>query len=381
MPAETMDDYQVQHHLNQHHSSSLGFRALVILLIALIGGVSCAQWVRGIRVESYVGSLQAPKTIVTARNDAVIQEIHVKEGQTVGSEEIIVTLFDRSLEKTWQAKHQQLVALEAQLEQSKAKTEVELALRNKEIESEVFNAKLKSSQYLKEQYIHQITNLAWQDFLQDYDSISSTGSNEEVFRSLVYESRLPDENRITAMLRQESARNSAEVFAARVKLCEEQMAELKALQRKLPQQIRLAMGVEVIQNRLKQVKSELKQLEIQREDLQLKAGQYGTVGILEKEVGDSIQKGAPIVELFDKEHPYLVVEVPSRKISLFDEGTEVKILFSGDLKGKGLVKKISEQAVRKPGSSESIILVHVEPAGPLWPDLPMGTTVDISLKK
>jgi multidrug resistance efflux pump len=380
MPAETMDDYQVQHHLNEHHSS-LGIRALLILLVALVGGICCAQWVRGARIDTYVGSLQAPKTIVTARNDAVIQEIHVKEGQTVGSDEVIVTLFDRSLEKTWQTKQQQLVALEAQLEQSKAKTEVELALRNKEIESEVFNAKLKSSQYLKEQYIHQITNLAWQDFLQDYDSISSNGSNEDVFRSLVYESRLPDENRITAMLRQESARNSAEVFAARVKLCEDQMAELKSIQRKLPQQIRLAMGVEVIQHRLEQVKSELKQLETQREDLQLKAGQYGTVGILEKEVGDSLQKGAPIVELFDKEHPFLVIEVPSRKISLFEEGTEVKILFSGDLKGKGIVKKISEQAIRKSGLNESVILVYVEPAGPLWPDLPMGTTVDITLEK
>ncbi|MEQ8852979.1 HlyD family efflux transporter periplasmic adaptor subunit [Gimesia sp.] len=380
MPAETIDDYQVQHHLNEHHSS-LGFRALVILMIALVGGVSCAQWVRGLRVDSYVGSLQAPKTIVTARTDAVIQKMYVTEGQTVDSEDIVVTLFDRSLEKTWQVKQQQLAALEAQLEQSKAKTEVELALRNKEIESEVFQAKLKSSQYLKEQYIHQITNLAWQDFLQDYDSISSNGSNEEVFRSLVYESRLPDENRITAMLRQESARNSAEVFAARVKLCEEQMAELKALQRKLPQQIRLAMGVEVIKNRLEQVKNELKQLETQREDLQLRAGRYGTVGMLEKEVGDTIQKGAPIVELFDKDHPYLLVEVPSRKISLFEEGTQVKILFSGNLKGKGVVRKISEQAIRKPGSSESLILVHVEPAGPLWPELPMGTTVDISLEK
>ncbi|MCR9233976.1 HlyD family secretion protein [Gimesia chilikensis] len=380
MTAETIDDYQVQHHLNEHHSS-LGFRALVILMIALVGGVSCAQWVRGLRVDSYVGSLQAPKTIVTARTDAVIQKMHVAEGQTVDSEDIVVTLFDRSLEKTWQVKQQQLAALEAELEQSKAKTEVELALRNKEIESEVFQAKLKSSQYLKEQYIHQITNLAWQDFLQDYDSISSSGSNEEVFRSLVYESRLPDENRITAMLRQESARNSAEVFAARVKLCEEQMAELKALQRKLPQQIRLAMGVEVIKNRLEQVKNELKQLETQREDLQLRAGRYGTVGMLEKEVGDTIQKGAPILELFDKDHPYLLVEVPSRKISLFEEGTQVKILFSGDLKGKGVVRKISEQAVRKTGSSESLILVHVEPAGPLWPELPMGTTVDISLEK
>lgn len=380
MPSEPIHDYQVQHHLKEHHSS-FGLTALVILLIALIGGIGCAQWVRGIRVDSYVGSLQAPKTIVTARNDAIIQKVHVNEGETVGSDDVIITLFDRSLDRAWQTKQQQLAALEAELEQSNAKTEVELALRNKEIESEVFNAKLKSSQYLKEQYIHQITNLAWQDFLQDYDSISSNGSNEDVFRSLVYESRLPDENRITAMLRQESARNSAEVFAARVKLCEEQMAELKALQKKLPQQIRLAMGVEVIKNRLQQVRNELKQLESQREALQLKAGQYGTVGVFGKEVGDPIQKGTPIVELFDKEHPFLLVEVPSRKISLFEEGTEVNILFSGNLKGKGLVRKISEQAIRKPGAHESVILVHVEPAGPLWPDLPMGTTVDITLEK
>ena len=380
MPSELLDDYQVQNTL-QEPSSSFGFRAVLILIAALAGGICCAQWVRGIRVDTYVGSLQAPKTIITAKNDAVIQEIHVKEGQTVSSGDIIISLFDHFLEKSWNAKQQELVALEAELEQSKAKTEVELALRNKEIESEVFNAKLKSSQYLKDQYIHQITNLAWQDFLQDYDSLSTNGSSEEVFRSLVYESRLPDENRITAMLRQESARNSAEVFTARVKLCEEQMAELKAIQKKLPDQIRLAMGVEVMKNRLERVKSEITQLESQREALLLKAGRYGVVGIFDKEVGDPIQKGTPIVELFDKEHPYLVVEVPSRKISLFNKGTEVKVAFSGNIKGKGVVHKISEQAIQKPGLRESVILVYLEPAGRLWPDLPMGTTVDVSLEK
>ncbi|MFK7778992.1 MAG: HlyD family efflux transporter periplasmic adaptor subunit [Gimesia sp.] len=380
MPSEIMDDYQVQNKLPKHQVS-FGLRAIIILVIALAGGISCAQWMRGIRVESYVGSLQAPKTVITAKNNAVIQEIYVKEGQIVSSGEIVVALFDHDLDQNWKAKQQELVSLEAELEQSKAKTEVELALRNKEIDSEVFNAKLKSSQYLKEQYIQQITNLAWQDFLQDYDSLSSNGSNEEVFRSLVYESRLPDENRITAMLRQESARNSAEVFSARVKLCEEQMAELKAIQKKLPKQIRLAMGVEVMMNRLERVKGELRQLELQRDALLVKAGGYGIVGRFEKEVGDSVKKGAPIVKLFDKEHPFLIVEVPSRKISLFKKGTEVKITFSGNRKGKGIVQKISEQAIQKTGVGESVILVYLEPAGRLWPDLPMGSTVDISLEK
>ncbi|WP_298868437.1 HlyD family efflux transporter periplasmic adaptor subunit [uncultured Gimesia sp.] len=380
MPSELMDDDQVQNKLHERQSS-LGVRALIILVAALVGGIGCAQWVRSIRVETYVGSLQAPKTIITAKNNAVIQEIYVKEGQVVSSGEIVVALFDHSLDQNWKAKQQELIALEAELEQSKAKTEVELALRNKEIESEVFNAKLKSSQYLKEQYIHQITNLAWQDFLQDYDSLSSNGSSEEVFRSLVYESRLPDENRITAMLRQESARNSAEVFSARVKLCEEQMTELKAIQKKLPKQIRLAMGVEVMMNRLDRVKSELKQIESQRDALLLKATGYGKVGIFEKEIGDPVRKGAPIVELFDKEHPFLIVEVPSRKINLFNKGTEVKIAFSGNKKGTGIVQKISEQAIQKPGLRETVIQVYLEPSGRLWPDLPMGSTVDVSLKK
>lgn len=380
MPSELLDDDPVQTNPTEHHSS-FGFRAIVILMIALTGGIWCAQWLNGLRVETYVGSLQAPKTIITAKNDAVIQEIYVKEGQTVSSGELILTLFDHSLDKNWKTKQQELVAIQTELDQSKAKSEVELALRNKEIESDVFNAKLKSSQYLKEQYIHQITNLAWQDFLQDYDSITSNGSNEEVFRSLVYESRLPDENRITAMLRQESARNSAEVFAARVKLCEEQMAELKAMQKKLPSQIRIAMGVEVILNRLNRIKNELKQLEAQREDLQLNAGRYGMVGIFKKEIGDPVKKGTPIVELFDKEHPYLIVEVPSRKINLFNHGTEVNIMFAGNQKGKGIVRKISEQAILKPGTSESIILVDIEPTGRLWPDLPIGSTVDVTLHK
>ena len=141
------------------------------------------------------------------------------------------------------------------------------------------------------------------------------------------------------MLRQESARNSAEVFSARVKLCEEQMAELKAIQKKLPNQIRLAMGVEVMMNRLVRVKSELKHIESQRDALMLKAGGYGKIGIFEKEIGDPVKKGAPIVELFDKEHPFLIVEVPSRKISLFNKGTEVKIGFSGNKKGTGIVQK------------------------------------------
>ena len=105
------------------------------------------------------------------------------------------------------------------------------------------------------------------------------------------------------------------------------------------------------------------------------------VGVFHKEVGDHVAAFEPIVQLLDEEQPYLVVQIPSSRISDFSPGTLVDLKFPGRKAGKGRVVEIPPQtsAIPEEGATgpETKIAVHVDPVGTLWPNLPFGSIVNV----
>ena len=75
--------------------------------------------------------------------------------------------------------------------------------------------------------------------------------------------------------------------------------------------------------------------------------------------------------------------MPSSKISSLKVAQSVDITFPGGAKRTGRIQMIAPQAIPTDPNShgaESLILVRVEQTGELWPDLPIGTRVDVSLQ-
>jgi hypothetical protein len=109
------------------------------------------------------------------------------------------------------------------------------------------------------------------------------------------------------------------------------------------------------------------------------------VGVFNKELGDHISAHEPIVQLLDEEQPYLLLQIPSSRISDFAPGTLVDLYFPGGSFGQGRVEEIPPQTspIPVPGapSSDTVITAHIEPLGTLWPNLPFGSEVEVRRKR
>jgi len=173
--------------------------------------------------------------------------------------------------------------------------------------------------------------------------------------------------------------------APEVDLCTQHIQELERINRELPEKISRSMGVELARARLAHAQAELARLESQKHELTLVAEASGMIGVFQKNVGDHVAAHEPIVQLLDEEQPYLLLQIPSLRISDFSPGTVVELQFPGNTKGKGRVEDIPPQTSPIPGDGapvgDTMITAHVDPVGALWPSLPFGSVVEVRRKR
>jgi len=261
-----------------------------------------------------------------------------------------------------------------------------LSWRLKELNSEILQTKLKAAELLRDRFSGELGDVAWQDFLDDYDSASGTPHRDKIFQTVFVGSGLPDETRVRAILRLEEARNAAEAFAAQLELCETRLAELQTLKRTLPAEIRRAAGIQVATARLAEAEAQLELLETERERLTLRSASFGTVGVFRKQAGERVSAGETIVELLDTDQRFVVVVLPSQQVAGLAAGTEVDLGFPGGEKRKGRVRRIPVQTAFANGNlagdnSPAMVPLQIDSADKLWPDVPVGASVDVIFGK
>lgn len=360
-------------------------RVWTLSCLALVAGMAVALWAERSSYESFTGRLQAKSRIVTAGRDARIARILVEQGKTVAAGTPLLVLHDPELEARLARKRRDVTHLEAELAQARAKLTIEIAWRQKELQTEIFETKLKSAYYLKQQFSNQIDSLASGDDAADATTVSATAdASEQWITSLLSENRSPDDARTQALLRRQAAINALEVSSAQVELCEERLRELAQLNSELPEKIRQSMAVDVVQGRLARAQAELASLQKQQESLTLASESPGLVGVFLKGVGDHVLAHEPIVQLLDEDQPYLVLHIPSPRIADFTPGTIVELHFPGGKKGKGRVGQIPPQTAPDSVQGEpgiSLVSAQIEPTGVLWPALPFGASIEVRRKK
>ncbi len=359
-------------------------RTLLFALFALAGSLGLTSWMERSGPEPLTAILQAHTTTIAASRDARIQQVLVDEGQVLAGDRPVVVLADDGLDSRLSQKRLEAAALKVELEQARAKADVDLAWRIKNLDAEILQTQLKSANFLKEHFDHQMEEIAWREFLDDDNAVAGATQSDERFHSVLYRVQTPDEIRIRAMLEQEAARNGVEVSDAQVKLCDERLRGLKKLRRELPEKIHCAMGVDVAETRLKQALEEIGLLEEQERALTLSTPSYGTVGVFHKRAGERVAAGEPIVEILDQDRRFLVLDVPSRRVGSFEAGAEVDLLFPGGVERMGTVRGIPPQTVPSPrrdrrlDNQDALVPVHIDPIDKLWPDVPIGSSVEVT---
>jgi len=332
-------------------------RIALYSILALAAGTAVTVVFEHLRYERFPGFLQARMRNVTSAREAQIAEILVSSGSLVTAGQPLVRLHDAALDQRLETKKRELESLEIELAQNQAKLEVELEWRRKNILERIFEARVKRAQALRYEVEVPLAAGFAREASWTISPPPATGAGQ------------PEILKATA------------AHPTEAELCTQHIEELERINRELPAKISRSMGVDLSRARLAHAREELTRLESQQRDLTLTAEVSGLVGVFQKAAGDCVAAHEPIVQLLDEEQPYLVVQIPSPRISDFAPGTVVELKFPGGRMGKGRVDEIPPQTSPAPLDSgrigETVITAHVDPVGVLWPNLPFGSTVEV----
>ena len=361
-------------------------RMAVLFLAALAAGIGVATWLEGRGAASYAGQLQARTTSVAAGRAARIASMTVTTGQRVVPGEKLLELADDRLVGQITAKKRELVELEADVQRVKATADVELEWRRRELQNETFQTQLKAATMTQEKLSKQVEQLAWQEHLTsrntDLDAGPSLVETASPFRSIILHTHVMDERRLQAMLKEDAAAGAAESLGTQLTLCDQQLERLKKLGEDLPNKIRLSVGVELAETRLTRVREELSSLEQQRDSLTIVSPSHGVVGAIHHEPGDLVEPGSSIIELFDDDRRHLIASIPSSAVARLKQGTKLTLIFPAGYKRIGLVAAIPPQAMAGDSAErtdDSQVAVRIEPAGKLWPKIPIGSRIKVQV--
>lgn len=360
-------------------------RLLILCAASLAAGVGVAKWLDGRGSISYGGSLQSLTTSITAERTARVQEILIAPGQRVCPGDKLLQLADDRLAAQIIDKQRELIELDANLKRVQAQAEVEIEWRRRELNGEIFQTQMKVSAVSQERTSRQVEQLAWQDQLKNMqtDRVGPDLADAVLpVRSVILDSPFTDERRLQAILKEDAAAAAAEALSAQLVLCEQQLERLRKVDQGLPEKVRVSVGVDVAEARVKRTRDELASLENQREALTVVSPGHGIVGTIHHGPGDLVHPGDPIIELLDDERRHLIAYIPSSAATALRPGTRVDLVFPGRQDRIGLVSVIPPHAIpadHGTPAADSQVEVKIEPAGKLWPKLPVGSRVQVQV--
>lgn len=170
-----------------------------------------------------------------------------------------------------------------------------------------------------------------------------------------------------------SAAATTAAIASRIRRLEE-------LQDLLPERIRMAAGLDQLKLQLEEEVCVLSEMQAASREIPVVAPAYGVVGQLRCRVGDSLQPGDVLVKVLHTERRFVVVRVPTDQIGSLQAGSRVRLGFPDSHRYTGVVSDVPLMATEShTADGRSVATVRVEPAGRLWPQLPIGSHVEVVL--
>lgn len=356
------------------------FRTVLVALLALGAGASTTWLLAAREPARYPARIEAQTTFVNAGHAGVVTELLVNEGDRVSLDNPIARLTDRDLEALITEMSAQIAVLTSQREQAQATADIELTWRLKELDSDIVTTQLRSADYLKERFDWELERGMWADVLSTNEMVMFD-EDDPIFKSVLLKSRVPREQRLSAVLKHETADNAVAVSTVQVEICHERLLQLQKIKDDLTGRVRQISGVDVAEQRITQAQAALARLEARREELTIKSTAIGAVGLFRARPGDHLQPGQPIVEILDDSRRWVVAAIPSSAVLDFAPQRMVRLTFPGGHVRTGLVVAVAPQTAGDADSDhlDPTVSVRIEQSAAAWPNIPLGSRVDVQL--
>lgn len=156
-----------------------------------------------------------------------------------------------------------------------------------------------------------------------------------------------------------------------------EQSRLETVRATLPTTISEALGVSTLKANLDDVTEQLQMMKSVSREINVQAPVYGVVGQVRYRKGDDLPEGEIMLRILHTDRRYIIVHLPTRRVAELHPGHEVALVFPGDQQSRGQVVDVPMLADTTGQPAETLAAVRIEPIGPLWPIVPVGSQVDV----
>jgi multidrug resistance efflux pump len=353
-------------------------RLLVLALAALALGIGASRWLESGGDHPVSAYVQVRTTFVTAdRVCRVLQHVQAP-GERITIGDTLISFADTELEERIATARLEVAALQKELSQREARAKLELAQSEQAADDRICEVQLQAADYRQSRQESEMRRSLLADLLASRQS-AMWDNGDQLVKSMLLGLSMPKIELMQTNLQLESYATQTDLLDENIKICEARLESLRSMRCGLCEQIRESCGVSLTTHHLQQAEQNLAQLEERQTQLTVASPAVGQVGVYRSRPGDVLQPGDPIVELLDDSQRYLVAEVPSTRITEFKIGRTTTLTFPGAELRQGRVVRVAPQAGPRNSNdplADPLVQVEIEPAGRLWPTVPIGTRIE-----
>lgn len=153
---------------------------------------------------------------------------------------------------------------------------------------------------------------------------------------------------------------------------------LERLKNSLPDQVRRAAGVDGISRQRDAAEQYLSEIQAASREVSVLCPAYGRIGQIRFQPGDEMRTGETMVKILHTDRRYIMLKIPTNRMNELQPG-DVQLVFPDDQRLSGRITDLPMLAEAFV-NGQSHATVRIEPAGRLWPEIPIGSQIDVVIQ-
>lgn len=353
-------------------------RTLALLGVTLGLSTVLTGSIAGPKRDRFPARLLATKEVIVAPSDGTIDEVKVKPGQLVTNNQELLIISKPRQQELLTAADQDIERLEMELCSAQAKAAVESQKLIEELDQQVFKLEDQIAVMGGDCYLERMRAKAWSENTNYFNALSSTEIPLSGLQPITKPLQTPREQ-IDSILQEAESENRAETLKARIELCQNRLKIIRDRKEQVVKQYESAVGVPGIEKRLTLAKAQRAELESKADNQTITATGYGLAGLVPHQANDKVKSGDVLIEVYDRDKEFVEADIPAHLAGTLKPGDTLQVHFPDNTVREGQVETIPPQTTRS-NKAESEITVKVLPTGKVWPYLPIGSTVQVSVR-
>lgn len=380
------------------------FRTISMLVCALLIGFFTVYLMGNRHNQPLAGILSADITTIRVPAASRLTSVQIKAGEEVFSGQPLLTLEKLEHLSFIESQERLVRGLERELRRVEAQAAIELECRTRDLDRELSNVRQRiATVELDGTTASRVpeSNLDRPNGAVPVRSVSSSNSSKRkasphgraggiVFFSgatgqsspipgasnfanvpeTVHSAELPRDTVVSDSVVTSNPTTNVETLRS-------EQSRLESVRAALPNMVNEAVGATTMQAHYADAAKQLEAMKTVSREVNVTSPVYGTVGQVRYREGDDMQAGEVMLRILHTDRRYITAYLPTRRVHEMQVGQQVELRFPGDEEFTGQVVDVPMLADLTGNSGDTLTAVRIEQIGHLWPNVPVGSQIDV----